>query len=75
MRRRPREEAVPRKQIQVRIHNRRWAVVHQDSLASIHDRKEDAVRAAHEIAAVEDAELVVFNLDEKPQQGGNAVAD
>lgn len=58
-----------RLQILVLMRNRRWAVVHAATQAedSLHERRADAVTRAREIAAPDDAEVVVFGLDGRPQ--------
>ena len=58
-----------RKQVRVLARDLRWAVLREGTEAphSVHDRRDDAVRAAREIAQSEDAQVIVFGLDGRPQ--------
>jgi len=60
------------RQLHVRIRDRHWAVLHSDVAepVALFDRREDAVKAAKQIASEHGAEVVVFGLDERPLDGG-----
>jgi hypothetical protein len=66
---------LPRKQVQVVVRERRWAVIREgeDRPDSVHDRKVDAIRRAREVAEAEGGDLVVFGLDGRPQAGAGGV--
>ena len=59
-----------RKDIHVVMRSGRWAVTREGKGApiSLHDRRDDAVRAAKELAHEDGVEVVVFGLDGRPKR-------
>jgi len=63
------------RQLHVRIRDRRWVVkcASAETPIAAFDKRDDAVKAAKEIASAQGADVVVFGLDDKPIDGDEDV--